>query len=181
MRGLYTGILAWGCGNTGWAQRGPYKNIWGPIFPSTAQANEISWWFIIWHSHHTFLFLIFRLLRLKVHGLTVQTKNSMWQNMDHGRANQNALIYLWTTLPHNNANCQYFMFAHELKWTGYVNILSHPCSVFVELFFNKKINYISVKSGMSLVPIRWQRLGMYHTPIRLPHNGMYHAPIRLPH
>ena len=38
-RGPYWGILAQGRGSTDRAQRGPYKNDRGPIFPGTARAS----------------------------------------------------------------------------------------------------------------------------------------------
>ena len=47
-RGPYWGILARGRGSTDRAQRGPYKNDRGPIFPSTARASSVSKLFIIW-------------------------------------------------------------------------------------------------------------------------------------
>ena len=41
-RGPYWGILARGRDSTDRAQRGPYKNDRGPIFPGTARASSVS-------------------------------------------------------------------------------------------------------------------------------------------
>ena len=40
----------------GQAQRGPYENNRGLIFPTMAQASELSKFFIIWQSEKTCLF-----------------------------------------------------------------------------------------------------------------------------
>ena len=40
------------------AQRGPYKNERGPMFPTAARASEVRKYFIIWYSDLTCLFWI---------------------------------------------------------------------------------------------------------------------------